>query len=403
MRAACWILAAGALSFCPATALAAGKPEPMRVPPSAFQAPHSDSAREFRSDGVNGIFFDGPAWKGKPTRIFAWVGVPRLEPSTKAPGIVLVHGGGGSAFDYWVRLWNSRGYAAIAMDTCGCVPQGTYGNWRRHDAAGPPGWGGFDHADEPIEDQWPYHAVSAVIRAHSLLRAMSEVDASRIGITGISWGGYLTCLVSGLDDRFRFAAPVYGCGFLAESSAWVPEFKRLGAKGERWLAMWDPSQYLKDGKMPKLWVTGTNDFAYPMDSLQKSYRLAGGTSTLCIRPRMPHGHHGPGENPAEILAFADSIVRGGTPLAVIEERGRDGDRVWVRFRSESPIVKAELLYTNDAGPWKDRRWESAPAELDRSASMARATLTPKATVYYLNLVDDHQRIVSTEHDEKTKK
>jgi hypothetical protein len=232
---------------------------------------------------------------------------------------------------------------------------------------------------------------------------MPEVDAGRIGITGISWGGYLTCIVSGLDDRFRFAAPVYGCGFLGEDSAWLPEFNRLGAKGARWLAMWDPSGYLKDSKMPKLWVTGTNDFAYPLDSLQKSYRLAGGSSRLCIRLRMPHGHHGPGENPPEILAFADSIVRSGTPLAKIEQQGRDGDRVWARFGSDSPVVKAELLYTSDLGPWKDRRWHTAPAELGQSATIATAILPPKATVYFLNLIDANGRVVSSEHEEPAKK
>jgi dienelactone hydrolase len=397
MKSGCWLLAVAGLAFSPSIASAGGQAEPMRVPPRALQAPRSEPAPDFRAEGVKALFFDGPSWKGKPTRVFAWVGVPRLEPDTKAPGIVLVHGGGGTAFDAWVRLWVSRGYAAIAMDTCGCLPRGTYGKWQRHDAGGPPGWGGLDRADDPIEDQWPYHAVSAVILAHSLLRTMSEVDAGRVGITGISWGGYLTCIVSGLDDRFCFAAPVYGCGFLGEDSAWLPELRRLGAKGERWLAMWDPSRYLKDGKMPKLWVTGTNDFAYPLDSLQKSYRLAGGSSTLCIRLRMPHGHNGPGENPPEILAFADSITQGKTALAAIEARGRDGGRVWARFHAGSPIVKAELLYTNDEGPWKDRRWQTATAKLDQTASTVSATVPPEAKVYFMNLIDDHDRVVSTVH------
>ena len=314
-------------------------------------------------------------------------------------GIVLVHGGGGTAFDVWVRLWTSRGYAAIAMDTCGCVPKGTYGNWQRHDAGGPPGWGGFDKADEPAGDQWPYHAASAVIRAHSLLRSMPEVDADRIGLTGISWGGYLTCLVSGLDDRFKFAAPVYGCGFLGENSVWVPELTKLGPVGERWLAMWDPSHYLADGKMPMLWVTGTNDFAYPLDSLRKSYRRAGGPSTLCIRLRMPHGHGGAGENPEEIAAFADSIVREGKPLAAVEKLGRDGDRAWVRFAGDAPIVGAELLCTEDEGPWVGRLWQSVPAEVVAGEKKATAMVPAKAKVYYLNLTDDRGRVVSTEHQE----
>ena len=38
--------------------------------------------------------------------------------------MVLVHGGGGTAFAEWVKAWTSRGYAAIAMDTCGQIPKG---------------------------------------------------------------------------------------------------------------------------------------------------------------------------------------------------------------------------------------------------------------------------------------
>ena len=56
-----------------------------------------------------------------------------------------------------------------------------------------------------IQDMWSYHAVAAVVRGHSLLRSLPNVDAERIGVTGISWGGYLTCIVAGVADRFRHA------------------------------------------------------------------------------------------------------------------------------------------------------------------------------------------------------
>ena len=38
------------------------------------------------------------------------------------PGIVLVHGGGGVPFASWVKMWNDRGYAAIAMSVTGDFP-----------------------------------------------------------------------------------------------------------------------------------------------------------------------------------------------------------------------------------------------------------------------------------------
>ena len=73
--------------------------------------------------------------------------------------------------------------------------------------------------------------------------------------------------------------------------------------------------------MPILWVNGTNDFAYPMDSWKKSWMLPKSPQTLCLRIRMPHGHGPAGENPEEISVYADSFLRNGKPLAKITEHG----------------------------------------------------------------------------------
>lgn len=362
---------------------------PRQFPASGYELP-----------GVRALFYEGEPYRGKPTRVFAYYGAPQGEPGKKLPAMVLVHGGGGTAFDRWVRLWNDRGYAALAMDLCGCVPVGTYGQWKRHDEGGPPGWHPcFEQVNEPAVDQWPYHAVAAILRGHSLLRSMPEIDADRIGLTGISWGGYLTCLVAGVDDRFRFAAPVYGCGYLGENSAWLPNFEQMGKdQSERWLAQWDPAQYLPRAKFPMLWVNGTNDFAYPMDSWQKSYRLPKGARTLCLRVRMPHGHGAAGENPEEIHAFANSLLKEGRPLARIVRQERTGDIVRAEYESPRPVEKAELNFTRDRGKWQDRNWESIPAELDHKAQRVSAKLPQGVAVYYLNLFDDAGHAVSTEHE-----
>jgi dienelactone hydrolase len=363
-------------------------------------APATEAAKEPLAKDVTSVFYQGLPWHKRPTRVFAYYGLPKMAPGTKVPGMVLIHGGGGSAFDAWVRLWNSRGYAAIAMDTCGCVPIGSYGKWQRHNAGGPPGWGGFEQVDEPVEDHWTYHAVADAVLAHSLLRSLPGVDPQRIGVTGISWGGYLTCIVAGVDARFRFAVPVYGCGFLGDNSVWLPEFQKMGPeKSSRWLGRWDPSVWLRLSKMPMLWVTGTNDFAYPMDSLQKSYRLAQGPHTLCIRLRMPHGHGGAGENPPEILAFAENHLRGGQPLARITAQGRNGPQAWITFQTALPIRRAELNYTRQTGRWQDRTWETTAAEIDTAAHKATARLPQGVKVYYFNLIDQRDMVVSAEHDE----
>ncbi len=365
------------------------------------QPPATFPASDFQAEGVRAVFFAGLPYHGRPTRVFAFYGLPtNAAPAKPVPAVVLVHGGGGTAFADWVRLWTGRGYAAIAMDVCGCVPAGTYGHWQRHADGGPPGWGGFDQIDESPADQWTAHAVADVVLAHSLLRSFPEVDPQRVGLTGISWGGYLTCIVAGVDHRFRCAVPVYGCGFLGEDSVWLPDFKGLGPeKAARWLGWWDPASYLGEAELPMLWITGSNDFAYPMDSWQKSYRRAKGPRALCLKLRMPHGHNGPGEKPPEIHAFMDAWLNDGPPLLRITGQGREGMVVWATYRGTVAVKRGELEFTRDTGPWQQRNWETVPAHFDPAADRASAVLPAGTRAYYLNLIDERDLVVSAEHEE----
>jgi len=94
--------------------------------------PRVEADPERSVEGVEAAFFEGAPWKGKPTRVFAYYGLPSTRPGEQVPAMVLVHGGGGSAFHHWVKLWVSRGYAAIAMDTCGCISDGGHEKHTRH-------------------------------------------------------------------------------------------------------------------------------------------------------------------------------------------------------------------------------------------------------------------------------
>lgn len=365
-----------------------------------LEAPSSTSTQVAPAEGVQAIFYEGVPYGGKPTRVFAYWGLPRADAPTKRdgkfPGVVLIHGGGGTAFANWVKLWNDRGFAAIAMDVCGCVPTGSYGNWQRHPEGGPAGWdASFEQIDGPMQDQWQLHAVSAVMLAHSWLRAVPEVDADRIGVTGISWGGYLTCIVTGLDSRFRCSVPVYGCGYLGENSVWLPSFAKLGqARAKKWLDQWDPSEYLGRTRTPMLWVNGTNDFAYPMDSWQRSVQLHA-PSLMCLRIRMPHGHGAAGENPEEIHVYMKHHLLGEAPLPRFVEVLKEGRQASARFSSDVPIDRAELCFTRDTGVWQERRWESMAAKLGKTS--VAAEIPADASVWYFNLVDERDCVVSSPH------
>jgi hypothetical protein len=251
--------------------------------------------------------------------------------------------------------------------------------------------------DAEWEDMWTYHAIAAVIRGHSILRGIDEVDGDRIGVTGISWGGYLTCVVSGVDDRFACAVPVYGCGFLQDNSSegWMRLFDQMTPERRVWWHDYcDPSVYLQQAKMPMLFVTGTNDFAYPLDSLQKSYRLPQGEVSLCVRLEMKHGHK-PGWEPEEIGLFADLHCKDGDALPQVGEMGRDGGVVAANVVSERKIARVELIYTCDTGSWPERKWHSVLGQVGEGAVSSK--LPDRCQVCYLAVEDDRGVYASASH------
>lgn len=363
-----------------------------------FAPPQTWPADCCPAEGVSELFYAGLPWRGRPTRVYAYLGLPREASTKPVPAMVLVHGGGGTAFDEWVREWTRRGYAAIAMDTCGCTAGGEHLKRPRHEHGGPPGCGGFREMDRPVADQWMYHAVADIVLANSLLRSLPQVDPQRIGLCGISWGAILGCIVAGIDTRFVFAIPVYGCGYFLENEyAWVPQVgPDLVDLRPRWARTWDPAHWLGDVTMPTLWLTGISDFAFSLPQVQKSYRLVRGPRTLSVHKDMVHGHEPVFVQP-EVYAYADHHLRGGPPMATVTGSGTADGTAWVTFRSCRPVARAELLYTLDGGPWPPRKWSSTPAQLDDSR--ASAVVPMGATAWQINLFDEHALVVSSEHAE----
>jgi dienelactone hydrolase len=370
------------------------------------QTPVTYAAPDFEAeaaDGITPLFFEGEVYTGMTTRVFAWVGIP-TNGVGPFPAMVLVHGAGGTAYQDWVQLWMDQGYAAIAMDTAGQIPEhpdGATTGWVRHDYAGPEGWGGFDQIDEAITDQWMYHAVAAVVRGHSLLRSYAQVDTNRIGITGISWGGILTCNTAGLDSRFAFAAPVYGCGFLGEDSYWLSSVMRpMGETNSLiWLNNWDPGRHVGRATMPMLFVDGSNDKHFRLGSWQKTYRQPETDVSLSCQVRLSHSDY-VGRVP-EVTAYANSKFFGGEPLAEVIDAGRTNQDVWAMYSAESTVSNAVLNYTVDSGAWTGRYWETTSADLNPTSRVVTAVLPTNTTAYYFNLYNPDGMISSSEHEELT--
>ncbi len=311
---------------------------------------------------------------------------------TKFPGIVLVHGGGGQAFARWAEIWAQHGYAAIAMDLAGC------GEDRQRLPDGGPDQSDqtkFHAIDGPIQDQWSYHAVADVILAHSLLLSFDDVDQDRTAVTGISWGGYLTCIVAGLDQRFKVAMPVYGCGFLHENSAWVAsQFDSMQPEQvAKWVSLWDPSRYIGSATMPVVFLNGTNDFAYPLDSYAKTCRLVTGEKNYSIQLQMKHGHI---FDFPEFFVFIDQYLKHGTPMPHIAPPEIAGGRLTAPVQSVTPLVSARLHFTT--GPHAEnpnRAWISKELAFQDNVIVGDAPPLD-ATAWYVDVTDDRKVLASSE-------
>ena len=363
--------------------------------PAVYEAEGFQSA----TAGVKAVFLAGPQYQGKETRVFAWYGVPETAASdVKVPGIVLVHGGLGTAFAEWVKRWNDCGFAAIAIDMFGGLPakDGAYCTKNppeRHEFSGPDPDSKFKDVDLVPEEQWPYHAVAGIISAASFLASLPNVDGGKIGLTGISWGGYAAALAAGYDDRFRFVMPVYGCGGF-ETLKVVPP-TASAKKIRKFASLWDPENTLSDAKMPILWVNGANDPWFDVFNWNQSASLSP-RSYRALRPAMPHGQY-EGEVPPELEAFAKTVLAGKEfPGFTKVKYNEDTLQLGAKWHSDVKIAKAEIVWTRASGCWNDCLFRVFPATLNRENDTVVGDLPDDWTAAYLSLTDEAGLVYTSE-------
>ena len=359
----------------------------------SFDVPKVKPCKELSADGLKGLWIESEKWRGRPTHVFGYLALPEGASATnRVPGIVLAHGGGGTAYPNWAKTWASKGYAAIVVDTCGYLPFSKPTEGRvMSGVGGPAGWGRFELGLEKPCDQWPYHAVAALVRAHSYLRSLQEVDAEKTGITGISWGGYLTMLATATDRRYKFAMPVYACADFAAIDRECPFFtaSRKLAKPEalaRWDALFDAKHYAPQMDLPVFWFASSSDAAFPFDLLQRTVRMPKAMPGLAVRVGMKHSHGPIGENMPELFRFADSVVRGAPPLPTVSEPVVCDGVVTVAFDPKgNDIARVELNWCADEVPAVKSPWavERHPAPADR---VFRAKVPASAKWLYANVV-----------------
>ena len=351
------------------------------------------------SDNPKAIYFDALPYEGKNTRSYAWLGLPKKN-SGKVPGVVLVHGGGGTAYKEWVQHWNRNGFAAISIAVEGQTDKKVLSDhrkkvWEKHQWAGPSRTGVFGDSHKELKNQWMYHAVSQTILANSLLRSLPEVEDEQVGLMGVSWGGIISSIVLGIDQRFAFTIPVYGCGYLNEADN---HYKPALSNNHAYLKGWEAGHRFDQATMPVLWLSWPGDKHFPMEILKKSYDQCGSDNMVSLVPNMGHGHGSAWSRP-ESYAFAKSVLGSGKLWCTRLESGVLKNQLFAKFKTDRELDSATLVHSTDNGYTGHRKWTETPVRLRKKDGtwLADWPLPENTTGWYINVEADGLIVSSDYH------
>lgn len=327
------------------------------------------------------------------SEIFAVIATPKTP--GKHPGMLVLHGGGGSAEVDKAMAWAQRGYVAVAPDLPGIADPKkltyTKGRWN----ALKYGEGRYVAAPDAGASVI-FDAVLSAMKSLYLLRAQPGVDPARIGVVGISWGGYMTTMVCGLaGDQVRAGFSVFGCGFYEYSSQLNGPKSPLGAMPpadrERWLKDLDAGRRAAGMKAAFFIAGAANDFFFWPRAVQATLDAIPGEKNHLYAPNANHkaplpggtmfsraageiftptpfqAYPTPGGNKANWLAmevpFFDYYLNGrGQPLPrVTVAPGKEPLRARFRVTAPCPLTKVEIFWTRANPDVMKREWLALPA------------------------------------------
>lgn len=239
-----------------ACALDGGDPSPLPDPNEGFLAEVAlHKAIDLTVTSVDGQEIQG--WLLTPAGFSEGSGV-------KHPLIVQIHGGPHSMYGYAMfhemQLMAGRGYAVLFTN-----PRGSAGYGQAFTGTTRGRWGESDMPD--------------VIAAVDHVSALPWIDTERIGITGGSYGGYLTNWIIGHDDRFK-AAVTQRCvsnfhSFFGTSDIGSTfgafEFDGVPWKDAEKLLRYSPISYVESITTPLLILHSEQDHRCPIEQAEQLY------------------------------------------------------------------------------------------------------------------------------------
>lgn len=306
-----------------------------------------------------------------PSEVYAVLARPAGTAPGQRPAMLICHGGGGTASDGGPIAWAKLGYVALAPDLPG------YGANDKMKSLGrvtkmPFGTGGFDVTPSPHASVL-FDAVVAGLRAFNLLGAQKDVDPSKMAMTGISWGGYMTTMLGGLlDVRVRAVFNLYGSGSYQEASIGAGALEKMADKDRQvWIAHFDAATRLRRMRATYLMYAATNDIFFQPPAIMTTFDAVPGSKYLCFGPNKSHWVSLPGgpvswSSPIftemEPAFFAYVLDGNHPPLAELNVVKADQTGT-VAFEVKNLPADAEpwvYVAWNTSKPWVERDWALLP-------------------------------------------
>jgi dipeptidyl aminopeptidase/acylaminoacyl peptidase len=202
----------------------------------------------------------------------------------KYPMVLNIHGGPASMYGVdWFhefQVYAARGWAVFYTN-----PRGSTGYGEKFERGIKGEWGGKDYVDV-------MNGVDAILKKYDWL------DRDKLGVTGGSYGGYLTNWIVGHTNLFKAAVTLRSVtNFISD------EGTRDGAYGhkkdfeghlfEKFDLYWErsPLKYAKNVKTPILILHSDNDLRVPLEQGEQWFRalkLFGATAEFVVFPRENH-------------------------------------------------------------------------------------------------------------------
>lgn len=313
------------------------------------------------------------------------------------PGLLVLHGGGGTAeIDKSIK-WAQQGYIVVTLDLPGIADPKkaplSSGHWKTFAY----GTHRFTAAPE-ITSSTIFDAVLAALQGLYLLHDQPGVLKNRIGVTGISWGGYMTTMLSGLAAPLISASfSSYGAGYYDSGSTFLKDLDTMPpAERAAWLQYLDAGRRAKNMAAPYFIAAASNDNWFWPPAVMTTLQASDAPNNHFFAANANHTAPVPGGNGSrqktgtmemELVYFNYYLKGTGLPLPVISNeealpgilQADPGITVQFYLESKTNITTATVYYSTDTS-WTKRKWIACNAQpVKQRSGWYQATLPAAAS------------------------